>query len=387
MTYPKPHPLGGCTETAPGTLAIRGMLTREPVDHWHSGHYGAIKEFVDKVVSEGLTEAIFDIDSPGGDVSGLSLLCHHIRDAPIKIKAVITGTCASAAYCIASACDVIEAYDDSVIGSIGAYFLTPPPPEGVHISSLTPLKLQGGEDVQRVADDNGIRFLQDVAGFRSFSGAIEDIAERCGRGAIFTPQEALKRGLIDVILSSKGQMTMPEDEIKEEVVEEVTEEVKDEAPEDPQIDALVEALIPRIAEMVEKMIEAKLSPPSEETSEVTEEVKEEVTEGGAKAACDRAARADVKRLTFALLRRDGAFASKEDENRASRLYDRDRGLFKEYYEEGASQILKRYSHSETPSRGAYLTGDKLEAAIGAYIGNHKGVGYTAAKNAVLKGKK
>lgn len=387
MTYPKPHPLGGCTEIEKGRLAIRGMLTREPVDPWHSGHYGMITEWLNKAIESGLQEVVFDIDSPGGDVAGLSLLCHHIRDAPIKIKAVITGTCASAAYCIAAACDVIEAFDDSVIGSIGAYFLTPPPPEGVHISSLTPLKLQGGEDVQRVADDNGIRFLQDVAGFRSFSGAIEDIAERCGRGAIFTPQEALKRGLIDVILSSKGQVTMPKDEIKEEVVEEVKEEVKEEAPEDPQIDALVDALIPRIAEMVQSMIDAKLSPPSEQTEEVTEEVKEDVTEGGAKAACDRAARADVKRLTFALLRRDGAFASKEDENRASRLYDRDRGLFKEYYEDGTAQLLKRYSHSETPARGAYLTGDKLTAALDAYLGNHKGVGFEAALNAVKKGMK
>jgi len=97
MTYPKPHPLGGCTEIEKGRLAIRGMLTREPVDPWHTGHYGMITEWLDNAIESGLKEAVFDIDSPGGDVAGLSLLCHHIRDAPINIKAVITGTCASAA--------------------------------------------------------------------------------------------------------------------------------------------------------------------------------------------------------------------------------------------------------------------------------------------------
>jgi signal peptide peptidase SppA len=64
---------------------------------------------------------VFDIDSPGGMVSGTPELADAIRNAGKPTMAYGSGDIASAAYWIAAAADEVWASPSSVVGSIGVY--------------------------------------------------------------------------------------------------------------------------------------------------------------------------------------------------------------------------------------------------------------------------
>lgn len=382
--YPEPMPMGSITALSDGSLALRGSLTREPAYPGHTGHYGALREAIDSLAGKA-DRLILDIDCCGGDVAGLTTLCHHLRNSPVHLTAHITGLCASAAYYIAAACDEIEAEVDAVIGSIGSYVDAPVPPETIRVSSRTPLKLAGGDAIQPLADDAGDRFLLDVAAFRGFDTSdVDEIADQCGRGALMTSSEALKRHLIDRITPTDAMEVVMADEITD-VVEEITETPPAEGGDemDALLEKLIEKLMPKLDEIISSKIAEQMAP-SELVSPEEGETVETVVEEGAKGHIDRAARADVKRLQFALLRKDGKLLSADDEAIASRIYDLDRGLFRRIYDSGAKDLLTRFSSSAAPRK---TEGKTLDEKIDAYLAAHRGVGYKAAKAAVERGMK
>lgn len=396
MNYPVNQPIGSVTEIAPDTVAIRGQLLREPAYAGHTGHYGQLREWFEEKAKSGLQTVTIDIDSCGGETAGLSALAHDLRSLKLHKIAHITGTAASAAYCIASACNEIWAEPDSVIGAIGSYVDTPKKSETVVVSSRTPLKLEGGEQLQEIADESGNRFLMDVAEFRGFNSLnLDDVAEVCGRGKLMVAREALQRGLIDKIIRRDGLTMPPVEEIKKE--EEVKEEPKEAPAQGDEMDQLLEKLIsklmPQVTEIIEKKFAEITNPEKGPVEEVREEeIKEDEAKDvsrGCEANIDRAARADVKRLEFALLRKDGKIIEGADEEVASRIYDLDRGLFRKIYDSGSKELLERFSSGASVSgtNKQSNSAESLIEKIDAYLAAHRGVGYAAAKAAVLNGDK
>lgn len=383
MIYPIPQPVGSVTETAENTLAIRGQITREPAYIGHTGHYGAIREWLEQKSKSGAQKIVLDIDCCGGEVSGLSSLAHFLRGLSLEKIAHVTGIAASAAYCIASACDEIQAEPDSVIGAIGSYADAPKKSETVVVSERTPLKLEGGEQLQALANDSGDRFLLDVAEFRGFDASnLDAVADICGLGKLMTASEALRRKLIDkIIVRNQAMPNLEEVKETEKVEEKETPPAGDEMSE--LIDKLIEKLMPKVVELIESKM-------TEITGQGTkEEVKEEVVEEGAKcgetANIDRAARADVKRLEFALLRKDGKISDGHDEEIASKIYDLDRGLFRQIYDHETQDLLKRFSSAAGVAREKPKPQKSLTERLDEYWETHPNVGYNAAKAAVLKG--
>lgn len=81
------------------------------------------KQFEKMIRADDIKAVVFDIDSPGGSVYGVSELADQIRAARGKkpIIASVNSLAASAAYWIASAADEIAVTPGGEVGSIGVY--------------------------------------------------------------------------------------------------------------------------------------------------------------------------------------------------------------------------------------------------------------------------
>ncbi len=91
---------------------------------WFSGSSAyelLIKDIATAVADPAVKAIVLDIDSPGGEVTGVDELATAIRsmNAEKPIVAYGTGTVASAAYWIAAACDQVVISKTSAVGSIG----------------------------------------------------------------------------------------------------------------------------------------------------------------------------------------------------------------------------------------------------------------------------
>lgn len=204
MIAPDPHPVGSVTElSSDGYIALRGMLTREPVDRYHTGNYLFLESLIRKCSADPNIQAIvLDIDCQGGAVHGIDKVLAAIQESKKPVLAIVTGVCASAAYWIASACNQIVAFEDTEIGSIGAMAITPEMPQ-MRVSQYSPRKNAQDEAVDEIVDAACIRFLKTVATNRGFPE--EDpmaISLRVGEGKMMTASEALDRGLIDQVLAA-----------------------------------------------------------------------------------------------------------------------------------------------------------------------------------------
>jgi signal peptide peptidase SppA len=157
---------------------------------------------------------VFDVDSPGGTVYGVSELAREIRAARGRkpIVAVANSMACSAAYWLMSGADEIVGTPSSETGSIGVY--------AIHVdqsgvaekmgakvtvisagdlkagaSGLTPLTDDEREAMQTRVDDIYDLFVADVAKGRGVSASV--VREGYGRGAVLSAQAAKDAGLID----------------------------------------------------------------------------------------------------------------------------------------------------------------------------------------------
>lgn len=223
MIAPIPHPVGSVTELVPkGYIAVRGMLTREPVDPYHTGNYIFLENLIrQRAVDSEVKAIVLDFDCQGGSVHGIDKVLAAVKESKKPVLAVVTGVCASAAYWIASACNHIVAFEDTEIGSIGTMALTPELPP-MRVSQFSTRKNAQDEAVDEIVDAACVRFLKTVAANRGF--AEEDpmaISQRVGEGKMMTALEALDRGLIDQILAAapagkEDAMDKEEDKKQEE---------------------------------------------------------------------------------------------------------------------------------------------------------------------------
>lgn len=180
------------------------------------------KDFTAAMDDPGVSRIVLDIDSPGGQASGISEFAQMIRTAPKPVTAYVGGMAGSAAYWIASAAKQIAAADTAMLGSIGVVGTFKPDNSGAIkiISSQSPLKQAdpatdiGRAEAQRVIDDLAAVFVSAVAEYRGVpeSTVLADF----GRGGVLVGAKAVAAGMADNLDTLEaviaGHTPVPSDE-------------------------------------------------------------------------------------------------------------------------------------------------------------------------------
>lgn len=155
--------------------------------------------------NEDIDNVVLQINSPGGNSTGIDEMATLIRSAEKPVHAHVSGVGASAAYWIASAADSISVSPASSVGSIGVAFVSRKGgDEGETIefvSSLSPKKRlapdseEGQAEVMQLIDGMAEVFISDVAKGRNTSS--EDVLKNYGQGGMLIAQKALEIGMVD----------------------------------------------------------------------------------------------------------------------------------------------------------------------------------------------
>jgi HK97 family phage major capsid protein len=178
------------------------------------------RDFTAALNNPDIRAIVFEIDSPGGEVNGVSELAEMIYQARGKkpIKAYVSGFGASGAYWIAAACDEVIAADTAILGSIGviATFVDESMAEedaGIRIinvvSTQSPYKSAdptNAEDlarIQKTVDDLGAVFVGAVAKYRGVSE--KTVLAKFGKGDVMVGQGAVDAGLANRLGSYEGE--------------------------------------------------------------------------------------------------------------------------------------------------------------------------------------
>lgn len=150
---------------------------------------------------------VFDIDSPGGEASGINELAKLITSyrGSKPIIAYGSGQVASGAYWIASAADKIVVDETAMLGSIGVVFTarkSKGEDEGIEIvSSISPKKRldpatkEGRSELQVLADSLADVFVESVASNRGLE--IKDVLSDFGQGGLLIGKSAVDRKMAD----------------------------------------------------------------------------------------------------------------------------------------------------------------------------------------------
>ncbi len=158
---------------------------------------------------------ILDIDSPGGEVNGVSELANMVFAARGKkpITAYASGDAASGAYWIASAADQIVVSETSALGSIGVVGMyrgrSGKSSDDIEIVSsqsphkrLDPASDDGRARLQVRIDSMADVFIDTIARNRNISAA--DVQGQYGSGDVMIGAKAVSAGLADRIGSLEG---------------------------------------------------------------------------------------------------------------------------------------------------------------------------------------
>jgi len=192
-----------------GVLNVQGVLTAR--------HYGALSQDMSAMEADPtITSIVLALDTPGGMVTGLSGLAEQIARSSKRIVAHPMGSAASAGYFLASQADEIVAVDTADVGSIGTVAVYKDMSglmgmvgitETEIVSEQSPRKrpdlatIEGQQDIQNLVNSDAEIFIEAVARGRKVSA--DTVRETFGRGAEFIASEALKRGMIDRIQSTR----------------------------------------------------------------------------------------------------------------------------------------------------------------------------------------
>lgn len=200
-------------------VPVRGILTR----HWSfwswifggGCNYEELARDVTVAVEDPNVRAIvLDVDSPGGEISGLAdcaaLIASYRGRKPITAHVGGSGT--SAAYWLASAAESVVASETAILGSIGVVvtyydFSKLEKALGIKrielVSSQSPRKrvdirtAEGQAEVVAVLDALADVFIRDVASYRGVSP--DTVQTEFGQGGVFVGSAAVDAGLADSV--------------------------------------------------------------------------------------------------------------------------------------------------------------------------------------------
>jgi len=164
------------------------------------------KDFEQAAADPSIESIILEIDSPGGQVAGISEYAAHVRAASAgkRVVAYVSDLGASAAYWIAAAADEVVARDTARLGSIGVVMQVAAGGKDTalkFISSQSPKKHAapdsdlGRNALQAEVDALAQVFIDAVAAYRGVDP--ETVIEHFGQGGVFVGQAAVDAGLAD----------------------------------------------------------------------------------------------------------------------------------------------------------------------------------------------
>jgi capsid assembly protease len=166
------------------------------------------------VADPNVSAIVLDVDSPGGDVSGIDELASEIYQARKQkpITAVSNAMMCSAAYYLGAQASEVLASPSSLTGSIGVYTTHEDDSQyldnvGVKFTlishgvnktegnSYEPLSDDARDHLQEMVDSFGQSFEKAVARGRGVKA--DEVQKKFGQGRAFTAQKAVKLGLAD----------------------------------------------------------------------------------------------------------------------------------------------------------------------------------------------
>lgn len=203
--------------------------------------YNSIEAAFDECLGNPKVKGIvFDINSPGGEVSGCADLAEKIYKArgskEFGIVARTGGLMCSAAYWLGSACEKVYTASNGTLGSIGvlcAYDKAEDESVNVIVSDYSPNKAPTPDDdeglklIKQELNDLAEVFIKAVAEHRHTTEG--DVRENFGKGGVFIGQKAVDANLADGVLSLEEvfeQMKNGETVMTEEQKSEVLAEYK-----------------------------------------------------------------------------------------------------------------------------------------------------------------
>jgi len=172
------------------------------------------QQFAEALADDSVKAIVLAVDSPGGTVDGTQALADQIYAArgTKPTIAYVDGTCCSAAYWIASACDkVVVGGDTAQVGSIGVIATHvdqsfAEAQRGVRVTEIKAGKYKGtgsphaplgaGESIMQAQVDHMYAvFLGAVARNRGVS--VDAVAQDMAEGRVFLGRKAIDAGLAD----------------------------------------------------------------------------------------------------------------------------------------------------------------------------------------------
>lgn len=174
------------------------------------------KDLAAAINNPAVKRIVLDINSPGGEATGINEMGDMIRDARGRkqIDAYIGGIGASAAYWLASPATNVYADRTALIGSIGVVMQYKDTKarderEGTRmlefVSSASPNKRldpadeEGAASVQAIVDALGEIFVSVVA--RNRGTTVTNVKQNYGKGGVMLAEQALRVGMIDGLSS------------------------------------------------------------------------------------------------------------------------------------------------------------------------------------------
>ncbi len=204
-------------------IPVVGVIYSGRYSYWGGGTSIQIlaKDIATSVADPSVSSIVLNINTPGGDVTGISEVAQVIHDARKSkpVHAYVYGLGASAGYWLASAAKSIVAADTAEVGSIGVasvfmdwseYDKKLGLKEIEVVSSQSPLKRltpasdKGKALLQTKVDDLADIFISAVAKYRG--ATVETVLSDFGQGDIMVASKAKAAGMIDAIGSLESMI-------------------------------------------------------------------------------------------------------------------------------------------------------------------------------------
>jgi ClpP class serine protease len=207
--------------TMRGDVAI--LHIKGPMFRYHSwltrymgtSSYGELRKDLQKLVDAKVRALLVIVDSPGGEVNGLIEMADALFDARSAIpfrQVYAAGTCASAAYVLASAVGKISCAPTAIVGSLGVIRSMIDDSKAMADLGLkeyeftnkqSPNKSQQLSDaefrarIQAQCDELGNVLIERVSAYRGVTTA--SVQKDYGQGGCFVGQGAVDAGVADEI--------------------------------------------------------------------------------------------------------------------------------------------------------------------------------------------
>lgn len=186
-----------------------------------------VRDFKKLMDDPRVEKIVLDIDSPGGQVNGISEMADMIYQGrkQKKIIAYVGGYGASGSYWLAAATSEIVAADTSQIGSIGVVMTMQDRSAAMEKSGIKEYELvsryspnkrpdikteKGKEQIIDRLDGIAKVFIDKIAAYRGTDA--ETVLKKFGQGKVFIAEQAKERGMIDKIMPFENLMSELQEE-------------------------------------------------------------------------------------------------------------------------------------------------------------------------------